>query len=239
MDFIIRLAKKNILIHSVYSVIHNTCKEYLVDSNETPDIEISVNEEMLVQEAKRIKEREGEDHSLKMVEDLLVHRLIANAFLEYDTFLMHGAVISTGKEAYMFTAQSGTGKTTHVQKWLENIEGSFIVNGDKPLIILNEEGAFACGTPWCGKEHYGKNTIVPLKSIVLMERSDENRMEKVPLIKVFPAILQQTYQPEDADKMRKTLALLMKLKDHVSFYQFHFDNYKDDSFSVSYNELTK
>lgn len=239
MDFTIRIAKKNILIHSVYSAIHGTCSNYLVDPDEHPDVEITITEDMLLQEAIRIKEREGEDNSLRTVEDLLVHRFIAESLLDYDILLMHGAVISTGKEAYMFTGKSGTGKTTHIMKWLDNIEGSFIVNGDKPLILFNDVNAFACGTPWCGKEHYGTNTIVPLKSIIFMERSSENRMEAVSMKSILASVLQQTYQPKDADKVKKTLALLMKLKERVSFYKFYFDNYKDDCFKVAYDELTK
>lgn len=239
MDFTIRIAKKNILIHSVYSTIHGTCRDYLVDPDEHPDVEITITEDMLLQEAIRIKEREGEDNSLRTVEDLLVHRFIAESLLDYDILLMHGAVISTGKEAYMFTGKSGTGKTTHVMKWLENTEGSFVVNGDKPLILFNDVNAFACGTPWCGKEHYGTNTIVPLKSIIFMERSSENRMEAVSMKSILGSVLQQTYQPKDADKVKKTLTLLLKLKERVSFYKFYFDNYKDDCFKVAYDELTK
>ena len=239
MDFTIRLAKKNILIHSVNLRIQKICSDYLIDENGQPDVEINIDEDMLIKEAERIKEQNGENVSLRDAEDLLIHRQIAEALLDYNILLMHGAVVSDGHRAYLFTAKSGTGKTTHIQKWLENVEGSFVVNGDKPLIILDEGKAFACGTPWCGKEHYGTNAIVPLHSIVLMERSDENRIEEVPFGSVFHMILQQTHQPTDADKMRKTLALLMKLKDSVRFYRFYFDNYKDDCFQVAYDALTK
>ena len=30
--------------------------------------------------------------------------------------------------------KGGVGKTTHTKLWLDNIPGSFVVNGDKPLI---------------------------------------------------------------------------------------------------------
>ena len=239
MDFTIRLAKKNIGIHSVNSRIYKSCKDYLTDEQAKPDIEIRINEEMLIREAERIKGNDGEDLTLRDVEDLLIHRFIAEALLEYNTILMHGAVVSAGERAYLFTAKSGTGKTTHVQKWLEKVESAFIVNGDKPLIILDENGAFACGTPWCGKEHYGRNTIVPLNSIILMERCDHNHIEEIPFKSAFPLLLQQTYQPADADKMRKTLALMMKLKDSVHIYRFYFDNFQDNCFQVAFDGLTK
>lgn len=238
MDFSIRIANKNIAVHSVYSYIHDSCGAYLTDTNEKSDIEIFTDKNMIEAETERIRRNDGLKHSAKIIEGMLIHRLIAEAFLEYDTFLMHGAVVATDNGAYMFTGQSGTGKTTHVLKWLENAEGSYIVNGDKPLIMC-KDGVYACGTPWSGKENYNRNTIVPLKSIVLMERNTENRMVEMPFRAVFPFLLQQTYQPAEADKMRKTLALLMKIKDSVRFYRFYFDNYKDDCFQVSYDALTK
>lgn len=239
MDFTVRIADRIILIHSLYSNIYSTCKDYLVDTIEKPDIEIRTNETMISKEAERIFRRDGDTPGIKTVEGMLIHRLIAEDMLEYNTFLMHGAVISTGGKAYIFSGKSGTGKTTHVQKWLENISNAFIVNGDKPLIKLTNDGAYACGTPWSGKEHYGKNIIVPLKSIVFMERSDKNYMDQESINQVFPSLLQQSYQPENADKMRKTLALLMRLKDNVEFYRFYFDNFKDDCFRVAYDALTK
>ena len=238
MDFSIRIANKNIAIHSVYSYIHNFCKSYLIGDNEEPDIEIFTDEKMIEAETARIRKIEEITQSAKSIEALLIHRLIADALLDYDIFLMHGAVVATHNGAFMFTGKSGTGKTTHVRKWLKNVENSYIVNGDKPFLICQDR-IYACGTPWSGKEQYNKNTIVPLNSIVIMERSSENRMEEVPFKSVFPLILQQTHQPADADKMRKALALLMRLKDHVRFYRFYFDNFKDDCFQVSYNTLTK
>ena len=52
-------------------------------------------------------------------------------------------------------------------------------------------------------------------------------------------MLQQTYMPEDAGKMRKTLMLLSKLKGKVKFYKFAFNNMKEDAFIVAYNALTE
>lgn len=64
---------------------------------------------------------------------------------------MHGTVVDHNGQAYMFTAPSGTGKTTHAKLWLDNLPDAFIVNGDKPFIIAGDEQPKACGTPWAGK----------------------------------------------------------------------------------------
>lgn len=163
---------------------------------------------------------------------------MAEALLTFDVLLMHGAVIALNGKAYMFTAVSGTGKTTHIMKWLEHCPDAFVVNGDKPFIRLNDDGTvLACGSPWAGKENLYTNTMVPLKSIILMERAEDNHIERISFAEAFPKLLQQTYRPEDPDKMRKTLKLMQWLNPAVSFWRFQCNNFKDDCFDVAYNAL--
>lgn len=170
---------------------------------------------------------------------IVLLRKLANAMLSYDTFLMHGAVIAIGDSAYMFTAKSGTGKTTHIRKWLKNLPEAYVVNGDKPLIIAGENVPQACGTPWCGKERMGTNTIVPLKAIVFMVRAEDNAIRPISFTEAFPRLLAQTHRPEDPELMKKTLQLLTSLNKRVSFYQFNVNNLKDDAFQVAYHELVE
>ena len=237
MDFTIRIADTNILIHSVYPRVYKLCSDYLVDANTKPDIELCIDEHMINDEYGRLKQFGEETSSLGMVENLLVYKCIAETLLERNVFLMHGAVIAVNNNSFLFTGKSGTGKTTHIQKWIDSVEGSFVVNGDKPLIAINDNGVFACGTPWCGKERFGKNINVPLQSIVFMERSSENHIMPVSFKSIFTSFLEQIYQPEAAEKMKKTLELMKKTSEFVSFYKFYFNNYKEDSFQTSYDAL--
>ena len=237
MEFVICVAGKNILIRSVYASILNTCRDYLTDPDTMPDFIISTDESMILAELKQLRHLNSPANSSMVTETLLIHRLIAEALLNYDTFLMHGAVISVDGVSYMFTGHSGTGKTTHIEKWLKNANGSFVVNGDKPLIQVKDDSVYACGTPWRGKENYGSHAIVPLRAIALMERSKDNWIEEVSFKSVFSKLLEQTHCPADADKMRKTLVLLKALNGKVKFYKFHFNNMKDDAFEVAYKGM--
>ena len=170
-----------------------------------------------------------------------VLRKMAEALNEYDVLLMHGAVIALHGAAFMFTAVSGTGKSTHILKWLDNCPDAIVVNGDKPFIKFSGDGAppLACGSPWAGKENLYTNTMVPLKSIILMERAEDNRMEQISFAQAFPTLLQQVYRPDDEEKMRKTLRLMQRLNPAVSFWRFQFNNFKDDCFDVAYNALVQ
>ena len=87
------------------------------------------------------------------------------------------------------------------------------------------------------KENKYTNTMVPIKAIVCMERSEENHITEITFAQAFPFLLQQSYRPGDKDKMRKTLRLLQSLNGKVKFYRFKCNNFKDDCFEVAYNAL--
>lgn len=167
-----------------------------------------------------------------------IMRKFADTLLAFDTVLMHGAVVGVGAEAYLFIAPSHTGKTTHVRLWVENCPDAYFINGDKPFIRFRQDGAIlACGSPWAGKENLYTNAMVPLKAIILMERAEENRMERISFAQAFPQLLQQTYRPDDIEKMRKTLRLMQRLDPTVSIWRFKCNNFKNDCFPVAYRAL--
>lgn len=235
--FRIDMAGHIIAIHSRYNKVYEMCKRFYSNSISEPDIFIDTTEEEIVQERLQADKKHfslNDDY----FETLIVYRKISEEMLSFDTFLMHGAVVAFGQDAFMFTAESGTGKTTHVKKWLENKRECYIVNGDKPLIKITDTQAIACGSPWAGKEHLYTNTMVPLKAIILMERSEENHIEKISFGDAFTFLLMQTHRPCDGIKMIKTLELLMQLNDKVSFFRFYFNNLKEDVFDVSFTTLT-
>ncbi len=159
--------------------------------------------------------------------------------INYNIFVIHGAAIAVKQSGFVFTAPSGTGKTTHILKWLDNCSDVSIINGDKPFIKISKENScpLVCGSPWAGKENLCSNLVVPLKSIILMERADYNYIEQISFAEAFPFLLQQIYRPNDEEKMRKTLRLVQKLSPIVSFWRFKCNNFKDDCFEVTYKAL--
>lgn len=234
--FCISIAGHTVGIDSMYGDTYLLCRNYL--SEDDPDIQVKTTEEDIrFEHEEAIKEnmaiqKEG------YLETLAVYRKICEEMISFDTFLMHGAVIAYRNDSYMFSAKSGTGKTTHIRKWLARLDDAYVVNGDKPLIRMTGSEAIACGTPWCGKEIMETNTMIPLKAIVLMERGEENRMEEISFRLAFPMLLQQTYRPNGSEKMKKTIQLVSQLNGKVRFFRFIFNNMKDDAFDVAYQALT-
>ena len=225
--FKIELAGMKIEVECQYRYVFNWCKRYLAHFDK-PDFIISTSQEEIVANRIDVPAKETGSQGVAVcyadeyIEPFIVGQKIAERALSYDAFLMHGAVVATEGLGYLFTAASGVGKSTRAKIWLDEYPGSFIVNGDKPLIKVTDSEIFACGTPWCGNEGWNTNTMVPLKAIFLLERADEkqNTIEEVSLGKAFPILLQQTYRPRDTENMRKTIVLLKALEGKIKIYRF-------------------
>ena len=231
-NFCLSIAGHSFFIHSLYTDTYEMSKEYLCEDEFDREINISISD---IEYERSKAEESKKAWSEAYLETLAAYRKISEVVLDYDTFLMHGSVVAYKDAAYMFTAASGTGKTTHIRKWLDNLKDAYVVNGDKPLIRINAQGAIACGTPWCGKEKLGRNCMVPLKAIVLMERGENNEIEEITFEMALPFLLRQTYMPKNANLVKKTLGLLAQLKGKTRFYKFVFNNMKADAFCVAYN----
>lgn len=184
-------------------------------------------------------ESQGEAPSDVYLEVNALLRKVCDKFIDYGIIMMHGVAIALDGESYIFTAKSGTGKTTHIMKWLEHRPDTVVVNGDKPFIITNANNSkpMVCGSPWAGKEEMCSNVIVSLKAIVIMERSEENVIKEISFGEAFPILLQQIYYPEEEIRIRKTISCIRSLQPSVSFYLFKFNNYKADAFQVAFNAL--
>ena len=154
------------------------------------------------------------------LETLAVYRKIADHLLSCDTLLFHGSVIAVDGEGYLFTAKSGTGKSTHTRLWREYFgEHAVMVNDDKPLLRITDSGVTAYGTPWDGKHRLSMNTAVPLKGICILTRDTTNHIEPAELHAVYPLIVQQTNRSLSADGMKQTLFLIDRMLHVVPVYR--------------------
>ena len=98
--------------------------------------------------------------------------------ISYDTILFHGSVIAVDGIGYLFTAKSGTGKSTHTRLWREYFgDRAAMVNDDKPLLKITDSSVIAYGTPYNGKHRLGTNISVPLKAICILTRAADNHIE--------------------------------------------------------------
>ena len=165
-----KIAEKNIEIDSLFPEIHAFCSDYV--TNQIADFSVKISEQDIVFEREK-SVRESIAEGLEIInypdsylETLAVYRKIADKMLSYETMLFHGSAIAVDGQAYLFTAKSGTGKSTHTRLWREVFgDRAVMVNDDKPLLKVTDSGVTVFGTPWNGKHRLGKNNSAPLKAI--------------------------------------------------------------------------
>lgn len=225
MTAVYHIAELNIAVNSLYNEVHCLCADYLAAGLpvdflvETGQADIDRERELSAREAAY----EGlplRQHSDEYLETLAVYRKIAEMLPAYDTFLFHGSCISVDGRGYLFTAKSGMGKSTHTRLWRELLgKRAVMVNDDKPLIRITEEGPVIYGTPWNGKHRLGSNLQVPLKALCILEQAPKNSIEPICWDDAYPMLLQQTYRPADIDAMRRTLVLLDRLAGEVPLWR--------------------
>lgn len=224
MEGTYRIAGRIIAIESVYSKVHDLCADYRY--NDTADFSVETNQESVEFEREKSRNEDIKEgipiryFSDDYLETLAVYRQIAEKMIDFDTILFHGSVIAVDGIGYLFTAKSGTGKSTHTRLWRELFgERAVMINDDKPLIKVSENGIIAYGTPWDGKHRLSTNTSVPLKSVCVLERSEDNHIERVTADSVYNMLVQQVYRPQSPRKLLKTLQLIDVLAENAAFYR--------------------
>lgn len=224
----IQLADKIIEVHNLFPLVEKQCEKYRVSETVPADFQVAIDERDVLferersQQAREAKDPSLEPFSMEYLETLAVYRKISEILPFYDTMLFHASALAMDGKAYLFTAKSGTGKSTHASLWRQAFgERVTMINDDKPLLRVTKAETYVCGTPWSGKHGLDTNVTVPVSAIVLLERGAINEARPISASEAFPMLLQQTYRPYDASAMQKTLLLLNQLQNNVRFFRLH------------------
>lgn len=231
----IKIAGLSVEIDNKYGYIENLAKDYLTENG--CDFKVSVSSDKIAQE----KNSSPYDNlSDGYCESICIYREIAERLPEYDAFVFHGCAIAHAGCAYLFTAQSGVGKTTHARNWLSRFGNEVhILNGDKPIIRIIDGAPYVSGTPWQGKENYGVNETLPLKAIVFLERGETNVASVASKSDCLVKLMKQIYLPRaNAVSLSKTMRLADKILDTVSLLRLSC-NKEEESAQVAFNALIK
>ena len=212
--FTIEVAGVTVQMHPLYSHAEEYCQDYLVKAD-TPDLVIHSSKDLIDADRDAVTCLSDE-----RIEPISLYRQIAERLPAFDAFVFHGAAIEYDGAAYLFTAPSGTGKSTHIRLWRKYLGSAVkIVNGDKPILRLTDDGVLVCSTPWAGKERWHRNCCVPLKAICYLERGKVDHIEPIEPNRIARDLLNQVYLPQDGEALDKTLQLLDTVTRKVALYR--------------------
>lgn len=180
------------------------------------DFSLSVTDE----EIASYKVCDGVSYSVNEAESTaLVNKLYNKIFDEYNGFFFHSSSLMLDNEGYVFTAESGTGKSTHASLWCTHFGNKVtMINDDKPIIRKIDDKFFIFGTPWMGKSNIGNNISTTVKAVYILRQSKENSIKKVSVGEVFPDLLKATLVLSSRDKFAKLLEIYDEFFSTVSLF---------------------
>ena len=216
--FNIKLADLTIQIVNRYPFLENMCRSYICDRNEMCDFSVCVTDEDIVYE--RSRNMIQTDFSEEYVEFIACLRKICEKLSDFDAVMLHAAAITMDDRGYLFSAKSGTGKSTHIALWQKVFGDKVrIINGDKPIIRRLGDEFFIYGSPWCGKENISENIRAKACAIAFLERGEKNGISKISASDTFSRLIPMLYIPSESEKRMRLFSLADDFVERVKSYR--------------------
>lgn len=134
-------------------------------------------------------------------------------------YALHSASIEYKGRAFLFSAPSGTGKSTHVSLW-EKAGWARVLNGDLNLIGFRDGNPYVYGMPWCGTSGIFTKKTVPLGGIILLKRGKQSHSGPVSLAQASLRTCQRLITPVWTKQMLEdNLSFCGELTAHVPVWE--------------------
>ncbi len=229
-----RIADLNVLMYCKTQFMVKRLQAYVSAFEGAPDVEIDLSEAQL---AAYMAENPGVDTAL--AEYMLSSAQFYKALWKHDGIMLHASAIAADGKGYLFSANSGTGKSTHTALW-QKCFGTRVryINDDKPALRQTQNGWFVYGTPWSGKTALNNNIGVPLKAIAFLHRSAENVIAPMAAQESISAFLEQTIRPKTAQGFEKVFSVMENLLENVAVYSLGC-NMEEAAAFLAYEVMSK
>ena len=143
--------------------------------------------------------------------------------LAFNGMMLHASAIELDGKAYLFSAPSGTGKSTHARLWQEVFgDRARLFNDDKPALRLIDSTWFAYGTPWCGKDGININMKAPLAGICFLKQGQQNVIRRLSGGDAITSVISQTLRKfKDPKNKERMLELVGRLISDVPIFELY------------------
>lgn len=213
-------------------LIFDRSRAYLSENqNGEADFFVGVPENILEEKHKALPQLTKDECEYVYAGEMFYYKL-----LNYDGILLHASAIEKDGCAYLFSAKSGTGKSTHTHLWMKAFDNVRMINDDKPAVRRIGDRFYACGTPFSGKNDESTNVCVPIKAIVFLERDENNSIERISAKSAIPLFMSQTVRPSSEKYMIKMLTVLDDLLREIPIFKLKC-NISEDAAHVAYEGI--
>ena len=137
--------------------------------------------------------------------------------------ILHSAYMLKDGKAVLFSAPSGTGKSTQAELW-EAYRGTRQVNGDRSLLVKEADGWYACGWPICGSSGICSNEAYPIQAIVMLQQARENKIKRLGIAAAVRKIVSQvTINMWNAEFQMQAIDLIQDLVMEIPVLELECD----------------
>lgn len=227
-DFVVEIEPK-------FDNLKNLCSPFLYAGERSAEFSAVPSESYLV----ALKNRMVEGSTLEQAEELATASLFNREIISHGAMLVHSSVLVYDNKAYLFTADSGAGKSTHTRMWLDKFgEKVHILNDDKPIVKIKNGVPLCCGTPFDGGSKIANNETVPIGAIIFIERSDTNFMTIPETKEIVQRLYTSTVKYVNKEDGMCLLSNFDNLISHTKFFVLHCNTDKS-AVDVAYYAIIK
>lgn len=174
-------------------------------------------------------EETSNSHSIIYVHQFYVQLMFADTMFisllslerrmnDYHLYTLHSAYMIYNNKSILFSAPSGTGKSTQADLWVK-YRGARVINGDKSLLSKEDDGYYANGWPICGSSEICFNERYPLSCIVVLSQGKENNIVELGYKDAFKKILSElTINYHNSSFVNNAMNFIDDLLLHVKVY---------------------
>ena len=214
-----------------YNMMKERLTQYIYNGEKESDITINLSEQFFLD-----RQKENPHLSLEECEAIYTASFFYTEFVKYNGIMLHASCVQYENFAYLFSADSGTGKSTHTHLWLKKFPTAEILNDDKPAIRYIDGKFYAFGTPWSGKFDESINAKTEIAGIAFLSRGENNEITRVDGNTVTIDFLNQTVRPTDKTTMLQFMDTLDKILTGIPIYRLKC-NMSLEAVETSYNAM--
>lgn len=154
--------------------------------------------------------------------------------LVYNGIMLHSSAVVYEDKAYLFSAPSGTGKSTHTNLWTKVFPSAYILNDDKPAIRLIDDRLYAYGTPFSGKTDLNVPERKEIKAIYFIEQAKDNWIREATIKETITYFYRETVKISDERLLESAFNLIEKAAEQITFYIMGL-TISEESVKLAYN----
>ena len=134
-------------------------------------------------------------------------------------FSLHSSLVRRAEgDSILFTAPSGTGKSTQADLWVE-YAGADILNGDRSMLRRVDGVWTAFGSPFAGSSSIFRNESAPVRALVVLRQAPENTIRRLSLAEAFRAIYSESVLPRwHTEAHQRVISLVTEIVSETPVY---------------------